>query len=217
MSNPAVPPYPHAQTMRDHWWWRPGMRQGRHIYVYFVTFHGTPGLYGLVDVYQQRLAHLPGLDFIPHEWLHMTVQGIGFTDEISDRQRDAIHRAVQAELATVEPATVTFQPVVIHPEAVVMPAQPAEQLVNARAAIRRGITTVLGPDQLDGPDHGYRPHVTLAYNTTDRPSSDVLDTIRDARPHPVTLTIHTIELLDMNRDHRMYQWDQKKPARLGIH
>lgn len=191
------------------------MRQGRHVYVYFVTFHDVPGIHPLVDAYQQHLAHLPGLDLIPHQWLHITVQGIGFTDEITDQQRDAIHHAVQAELAEVEPATVTFQPVAIHPEAVVLPAQPAESLIAARAAIRRAAASILGNDRLDGTDDSYRPHITLAYNTTDRPSTDILNTIRNVHPQPVTLTIRTIDLLDMNRDHRMYQWQRQAPAQLG--
>ena len=29
------------------------------------------------------MAHLPNLDLIPARWLHVTMQGIGFTDDIN--------------------------------------------------------------------------------------------------------------------------------------
>jgi hypothetical protein len=32
----------------------------------------------MVGDYQTRLAGLPGLDLVPVEWLHLTVQAIGF-------------------------------------------------------------------------------------------------------------------------------------------
>jgi hypothetical protein len=34
--------------------------------------------------YQAALNGLRSLDLIPGRWLHLTVQGIGFTDEISE-------------------------------------------------------------------------------------------------------------------------------------
>src|SRR6202035_5627646 len=73
-----------AERMRDHWWWRPGWRPGRRMYAWHFTFDGETALHELVDVYQQRLAGLPGLDPIPRQWLHLTTQGIGFTDEVPD-------------------------------------------------------------------------------------------------------------------------------------
>jgi len=78
------------ERMRDHWWWRPGWRPGRRMYTWHFTFDGQEALHKLVDAYQARLAGLPGLDPIPHQWLHLTTQGIGFTDEVPDAELDAI-------------------------------------------------------------------------------------------------------------------------------
>src|SRR5215211_568573 len=72
------PPVPEA--MRDHWWWRPGWSQGRSFYTWHITFDGQPGMQQLADFYAPMLANLPMLDAVPVKWLHLTMQGIGFTD-----------------------------------------------------------------------------------------------------------------------------------------
>ena len=73
------------ERMRDHWWWRPGWRPGRRMYTWHFTFDGQTALHELVNAYQERLAGLPSLDPIPRQWLHLTTQSIGFTDEVSDQ------------------------------------------------------------------------------------------------------------------------------------
>jgi hypothetical protein len=67
-----------SARMRDHWWWR----VGRHLYTWHVTFEGQTDLHRLVRAYQARL-DLPGLDLVPVAWLHLTMQGVGFTDEVA--------------------------------------------------------------------------------------------------------------------------------------
>lgn len=81
------------ERMRDHWWWRPGWRPGRRMYTWHFTFDGQTALHELVNAYQERLAGLPSLDPIPRQWLHLTTQSIGFTDEVSDSDIDAIVKA----------------------------------------------------------------------------------------------------------------------------
>jgi hypothetical protein len=56
--------------MRNHWWWRPGWRQGRRMYTWHVTFGDQPRLHKIVTSYQNALARMPGLDLIPLPWLH---------------------------------------------------------------------------------------------------------------------------------------------------
>ena len=101
-----------AERMRDHWWWRPGWRPGRRMYTWHFTFDGQTALHELVDAYQERLAGLPGLDPIPRQWLHLTTQGIGFTDEVPDADIEAIIEASRERLADVPRATVTMGPAV---------------------------------------------------------------------------------------------------------
>jgi hypothetical protein len=55
----------HADHVRNHWWWRPGWRQGRRFYTRHLTFDDQPQLHALVDAYRDSFAQLPGLDLIP--------------------------------------------------------------------------------------------------------------------------------------------------------
>jgi hypothetical protein len=84
-----------TERMRRHWWWRPGWRPGRRLYAWHLTFgdqtvsRGQADLRRVVGDYQARLAELPGLDLVPAEWLHLTMQSIGFADEGRHRRRRA--------------------------------------------------------------------------------------------------------------------------------
>jgi hypothetical protein len=63
---------------------------GRHFYACHLTFEDQPAVQRLVLDYQAALAGLGGLDLIPGRGLHLTMQGIGFTDQISDREIAAV-------------------------------------------------------------------------------------------------------------------------------
>src|SRR5215472_3175916 len=82
--------------MRDHWWWRPGWRLGRRAYTFHITFEDPDAVEGGDDLrrmateYQGILATLPGLDLVPLHWLHLTMQNVGFTDEVPEASADAV-------------------------------------------------------------------------------------------------------------------------------
>lgn len=54
------------------------------MYTWHVTFASHPEVSELAARVQTPLAALPGLDLIPGRWLHLTMQGIGFTDEVPE-------------------------------------------------------------------------------------------------------------------------------------
>ncbi len=97
-----------SERMRDHWWWRPGWRPGRRMYTWHFTFDNQAALHALVDAYQARLAGLPGIDLIPRQWLHLTTQGVGFTDEVPDTDIEAVIDAARKRLAAVPRVTVNM-------------------------------------------------------------------------------------------------------------
>lgn len=82
-----------AEQMRDHWWWRPGWRVGRSFYTWHITFDDQPAAHQLADGYAPALDGLTTLDLIPPQWLHLTMQGVGFTDEVSRNHVAEIVRA----------------------------------------------------------------------------------------------------------------------------
>jgi hypothetical protein len=102
---------------------------------------------------------------------------------------------------------VSFGPVVLHPEAVVLPAVPPDPLVELRESIRAGIADALGTEAVEGPDHGFRPHISVAYNTESRDPPVILDALAAAaRTRAAHATIPAISLIALHRDHRLYQW-----------
>lgn len=103
----------HATQLRNHWYWRPGHRPGRPFYAWHLTFNGQHDLHRLVAEYHQVLRDVPGLDLVPIPWLHITMQGIGFIDEVSDTDRDAIVDAAGRRLATIQAPTLTSHHVTI--------------------------------------------------------------------------------------------------------
>lgn len=68
-------------TLTNHRWWRPGWRVGRSFYTWHLTFDDHPQVADLARRWQAGI-DLAGLDHIPADGLHLTMQGIGFTDEV---------------------------------------------------------------------------------------------------------------------------------------
>jgi len=206
-------PPTHADAMRDHWWWRPGWRPGRQFYTWHLTFTGQQQLYDLVDAYQQALRPLPGLDLIPHQWLHLTMQGVGFTDEVTEADARRIADAASIRLAAIPVPDLAFHRPVIFPEALVLPPAPAEPVHAIRTAIRAGIADVWGhvPERAEG----FRAHLSLAYSNAASPAAPIAAALDQVRPAPVTVTVQEASLIILNRDQRMYQWQTYASAPLG--
>ncbi|HVQ95189.1 MAG TPA: 2'-5' RNA ligase family protein [Mycobacteriales bacterium] len=202
-------------TMRDHWWWRPGWRPGRSFYSWHLTFAGQHALYALVDAYQDALRPLPGLDLIPHQWLHLTMQGIGFTDEVSDDQVRQISAAAADRLAAVPAPTLTFHRPAVTAEALPLGPTPAEPVDAIRDAIRAGIADVWGPGGVPEAAGGFRAHVSLAYSSATGPAAPIIEALGRVATEPITVSVRAASLIVVNRDNRMYEWQTYATAPLG--
>src|ERR671916_565238 len=112
-----------TQFMRDHWWWRPGWRMGRSFYTWHVTFDDQPAVHRLAADYAPVLNDLPPLDPIPARWLHLTIQGIGFTDEVNRADVDAIADTARERCAVLAPFTIALGPARVDPEALLLPVR----------------------------------------------------------------------------------------------
>lgn len=208
-------PYQHAEQMRTHWWARPGWRPGRRTYSWFLTFEGQPGLHRLVDQYRQQLRGVDGLDLVPPQWLHLTVQSVAFADDLTAGELDELIATVRDRLRHVAPATVEVQPATVWEEGIVLPVLPEGTLDPVRTAVRAGIASVCGPDRVRGSADGFSPHVTIAYNSLERDASDLVRLIDDLEPLPVTLDVDRVSLVEMDRDTRVYRWSSAVEAHLG--
>ncbi len=203
----------HAERMRDHWWWRPGWRAGRRFYTWHITFGDDTDLHELVKKYQAAL-DMSGVDLIPSEWLHLTMQGVGFTDEVDETDVKQIVQAARQRCADLAPFEVTFERPLVEPEAIMFRVTPAEPVRRLRAAIREAIADVWGADNVPEAE-GFAPHVSLAYSNADGPAQPFIDALGGVRAEPVTVTVRAAQLIVLNRDERMYRWTTYATVPLG--
>jgi hypothetical protein len=203
------PEIEHVEEVSNHWWWRPGWAPGRHFYACHLTFEDQPSVQQLVLTYQAALAELPGLDLIPERWLHLTMQGIGFTDEISKEEITAVTGALRDHFRTVTPPVVTFYRAATWRDALTLPAEPANALRQLRQGAYEVIQAILGPDRMHEPPETiaqYRPHVSVAYINAPGPAQPIVSTLQRAKPEPVTTAIDSASVLTFHRDNHMYEW-----------
>ncbi|WP_285104035.1 hypothetical protein [Promicromonospora sp. MEB111] len=91
----------------------PGWSVGRTFYKWHLTFDDATAapLHELVGRLQEELAGVERLYLIPQRWPQVTMQGLGFTDEVSDDDVKAITRAAAERLAAVPAFELTLGPI----------------------------------------------------------------------------------------------------------
>lgn len=200
--------------MVSHWWWRPGWRVGRSFYTWHVTFRDDSAMAGLADQYRERLQEFPSLDALSTGQLHLTIQGIGFTDEVSDADLAAIVTATQTELAALPSRTVDAGPPYVDAETVQLALHPADLVDDVRAALRRGIAVVWGDDRVPEASSGYRPHVTLAYSNAEAERAEIASAVESVGRLTAAVRIDAVSLIRLNRDQARYDWTEVATAPL---
>jgi len=209
---------PPVESLRNHWLWRTGWRAGRHLYACHLILDDQPYLRELIRRYQDALAHLGNLDLIPPGSLHLTMQRIGWADEVSPAELKAVAERITDRLRGAPGPVVTFQVPTVREEAVYLEALPAEPIYALRLAVYQAIAAVLGPLALPvappGPGQ-YVPHVSVAYVNADGPAHPVFDALSRVHPRPVTVTFRVAPILTFHRDHQMYEWTGALPIPIG--
>lgn len=203
------------EPMRDHWWWRPGWCVGRSFYTWHVTFADQPEAARLVADYAPALAELPMLDPVPLRWLHLTMQGIGFTDEVDRGDVDRMVAAAEKRCAVLEPFRVTVGPAHVDAETIQMPVRPIAQLAAVRQAIRDAIGDVWGAENVPEPAEGWRPHVSLGYSNSAGAAEPVATALALRGEYSADVNVGAVSLIDLNRDRQAYEWTEIGSVQLG--
>ncbi|MGI5196594.1 2'-5' RNA ligase family protein [Streptomyces sp. CA-288835] len=202
------------ETMRNHWWWRPGWSVGRRFYTWHLTFEGQDDVHRLAAQYRSALAPIAdALTPIPDQWLHLTMQGIGFVGEAKEADVHAIAEAARGRLATVPAFDLQLGPAVLDPEAVLLEVQPDEPVRSIRDAIRGAIGDVLSevPEKAEG----FTPHVSVAYSAAEGPADPIAQILAGLDMAPATARISAAELIVIHRDNLMYEWESLANVPLG--
>ncbi|WSZ73019.1 2'-5' RNA ligase family protein (plasmid) [Streptomyces chartreusis] len=204
----------HLKSMRNHWWWRPGWSVGRRFYTWHLTFEGQEDVHRLAAEYRSALAPLGDiLTPIPDQWLHLTMQGVGFVGETKEEDVNAIVEAAHAHLAAVPAFDLRIGPAVLDPEAVLLQVDPDSAVRTVRNSIRTAIGEVLG--EIPEKAEGFTPHVSVAYSAQDGPTSPIRQILGGLSLTPAQARISSAELIVIHRDNQMYEWEPFAKVPLG--
>lgn len=206
---------PHATHIRNHWYWRPGWGIGSRFYTWHITFDGQPEVEHLADQYRTLLSQQPNLDVIPNQWLHLTMQGIGFVHNVAPEDVDAIVAATRARCAHLAPFKLTIGAPHVDPESIQIAVDPVEPVRQLRTAIRAAIADVWGSDRVPEPAEPYNPHLSLAYTNTEGPATPLIEALTSAPTLTANAEIDSCQLIILNRDEGMYVWEPYATVKLG--
>jgi hypothetical protein len=184
------------------------------MYTWHVTFGDQPAVRDLAARGRARLRDVPGLDLVPDPWLHLTTQGVAFSDEVSAADLAAITAAARPRLAAVPPADVTVGPARVLDEGIACDARPAGALSPVRDAVRAAIGDVWGQARVPG-EADWWPHVSLAYASADGPAAPAEAALAGFTA-AAAITVAEIQLILLGRDEHVYQWETQAAIRLGL-
>lgn len=199
----------------NHWRWTRGWRPRRRKYAFHLTMEQAPAVHEIADAVRAALGTIDELDLIPRHWLHLTMTGIGFTDEVSDEQLDAVSGPVFDAWQRLDSPALEFTGLLVADEASMLKAQLPEWLAQLLDLQRRAVDEVLGTRQWGI----FRPHVSLSYSNGTTPVDPIVEALRpiaDGLPDTVPAT-PTLTLLRLGKDNRMYEWDTVRQANAPTH
>jgi hypothetical protein len=186
---------------------------GTRFYTFHFTFQDQPEVQEHAAKARARLEGLPGLDLVPGQWLHLTTQGIGFTDKVGDDDLAAITSAARNRLAAIAPVPVSVGPPVVASEGIACWVGPDGALDPVRDAIRAAIADVWGIDHVpEGAE--WTPHVSVAYSNVSGPA-DAYEAALDGQVPAALATLDAAQLIRLGRDRRVYEWETIATLPLG--
>jgi 2'-5' RNA ligase len=208
---PSVAPSDH---FKSHWWRRPGWSPGRRMYTFFLTFqHSLDTAEELSSHYRTALA-VNALDVVPPKWMHLTVQGLGFVDEVPPGDLPVVLGELAKHCANVRPIRTKLGKPIVAEEGVVVRVSPADELSGLKTLVRQVLAEVRNPALLEG-SAVFNPHVTLAYANRSASAARTIGLLEELTPLSLELYFGELQLVGLGRDHHMYEWEVVSEVQLG--
>lgn len=190
----------------------------RLLHACYLTMSDQPDLRALVADYQQQLAPIAGLDLIQPEWLHMTIQGVRFIDEVHPESIIELAWRLDDLFRTVRPFEVVVERPVGSADSILMPVRPIEPLAAIREDMRHLLASLPAFGELfvlPGQQGDFDPHISIAYvnaPTSGRLVSEALA----ACPHaPLRITVSKVSMIMLGRSDRRYHWLDERAIPFG--
>lgn len=202
-----------APMTADHWWWREGWGLGTRFLTWHLTFQQSPALHAHAAAYRELLAGFPQFDLVPDHGLHLTTQGLGMVQDVTETELAALIPAARKRLSDLQPFAIRFGKPEFTPEAIRWDPAPAEPVAEVRNALREAIREIW--DQVPESADGFIPHVTIAYGNRVAPAGPVIAAIEGSSIPPVTVTVATADLIVLGRDRHEYEWEYAAKVPLG--
>ena len=207
--------WPRIDAVRHHWSWRPEWHHDRPCLYWYLTFDPDAVATAVGPETLRAIGEVPWMDPVPLEWTHLTLCDLGFLDEVPD---DVVERAVGgvAELlASTEVPTLTVGPLVGMESAVVLVAEPLEELRRLQRRVRTATERALGPGREVVHRHRFWPHVSLGYVSRSVPGPEVR-ALTDSFDHlRAPLPVEGLVLAAVTRQRRHYQWTVRADLTVG--
>jgi 2'-5' RNA ligase len=155
---------------------------------------------------------------VAREGLHITIQGIGFTDQVTAADIQRISETAATYLSRREPFEALIGPPSVDNETIGMPIANPECFRAIREDLQRAIADVWGPDQVPERGDRFRPHLSLAYSTGVASMPDLRDLLArdELRDIQVAQAVTAVSLIALNRDNHRYEWRDITRFPLGI-
>ncbi|WP_090069498.1 2'-5' RNA ligase family protein [Lentzea flaviverrucosa] len=175
------------------------------MYTFFLTFEDDLRSSENVQYSYRALANAPELDIVRPRWMHITVQGVGFVDEVEPLAIEKLTGVIRQKLCSVGPLCMTLGPAVVAQEGVVLLTSHTVEMQRLQAILRDGIAEVLSEKE-SGFGAPLEPHVTLAYSHGVGSTEGVKSSLRGSEELFHQVTFNSIRLVILGRDDQTYTW-----------
>ncbi|WP_170140905.1 2'-5' RNA ligase family protein [Allonocardiopsis opalescens] len=173
----------------------------------------------IVAAYQRSIVPFGGLNLIPGDWLHITLQGVGYVDMTSDSYINDVIAGVSRRVSTLPPLEISFIRPYVLEEAVVIAPEPATVLHELLVRVRSGMNDSVGEvDTSPEQRKGFRPHMSIAYFNSPGQASPYIKALGKVRADPVSVRVDDLELIVQDRvldPEWVYKWTTHTSVQLG--
>ncbi len=206
--------------LTGHWHELDGWNRHRALLACYLTFEDQPELHAVIDAYQTPLKGLRELDPILPQWLHATVQGVAFADELTDGSAALIGERLADSLKTQRPiGLVTGEPIA-GSSGLYLQVAPAAPIAQLRQLVRDATWDVLGTaaHDLPGQEHAvFDPHVSFMYANAAISLRQIWDRLSAVTHAPARFDVYSLSMVMLHRDDqdRRWHWSQIQHLEFG--